>query len=144
MWSTRAAVVRWARAVPGTNGYPFLAALKPIFSLLALLSQQPMEISAERAFLIFEQYRRTRRELEFGGQFLGTQSTCTAVIRNVWPEARAIAVRLSDAQLSRTWDCFMPMAGAAFSLIRCGDTDFDSFAIEGQQAILTVRLADGS
>lgn len=103
-----------------------------------------MEISLERTLWILNFYRKNDTLLVFGGRILGEQAICLAKVAYVWPETRAIGIRLLSDDRQEEWDRLIALTNAEFSLGQLGDSLFENLATTDLHSVLSIRFPDGT
>ncbi len=103
-----------------------------------------MHITAERAFWIFDYYRRHSITLVFGGTILGEEGACHALVTLVSAHDQAIGITLLSDNSKEAWDRAISFACARFSLIQMGDIEFQQINQKRYHSILITELPGGT
>jgi hypothetical protein len=104
-----------------------------------------MQIPADRAFRMFEKYRRSRKHLEFAGYLLGCKHACWARVTYVWPETCTIAIKLFKGEEDKSWECFVPLHEATFWSSEEQDAHFPGqLWVKEGDSVLRMSFPDGT
>src|SRR4051812_17322469 len=100
-----------------------------------------MQITAERAFWMFEFYRRQATVLAFGNKMPGEEISTEAYISDVSHEAHAIGVKLfpthNPDQISER---IVPLRHASFFLLQMGNVEFEQLQNPPFHSVLIMAL----
>jgi hypothetical protein len=101
-----------------------------------------MDISADKAYFLFEYHCERQTRLHFGGRISGEEAACEAVITAVDRELHLVAVGLSDDDGAINWHRIIPMRDAEFSLYMLGDSSFEDWVARQWRSVLVIKYAD--
>jgi hypothetical protein len=104
----------------------------------------PMQISAEKAYWLFQSYASGSKRLHLSGRIGGEGAACEAEIVAIDRELQLVVVELFEDGGTRSWCRPIPLRDATFHLSMLGEPDFHQWAEYPFHLVLVLEYPDAT